>query len=494
MDEQTSERSIHLSDYYWVLSKHKGLIITALFITVTLTAVFTFLMKPVFKATTVMVIDNEQSTSPLTGERVGFESYVSQALTFKTHFKLITSRPVLEKVSQNLKLEQVDREEGLEVGPLQALIQQAKANVKLLLKRDQTEAPLSPEDKQAQLLEKLLNKITISEVRDTRLLRISIEDHDPVTARDIANELGQVYIGFNTANRLEASQNTLRWMSGELYEMKKNLEDAEEKFIAYKEKAQLFSIGGKLDLITQKIEETNDAYLKARNRRLELEAKLGQLRKLLKTRGSGHARSLVDNPLISTLNQQLLEAEVELIRLKKIYKTKHPKIVQLNSKVNQTRRKLNGELNKEVENLKAERAVLYTKENVLKNTIAEFEGDAMQTNSKALKYNILKRNVETNQNLYDTLLSKVKESNIEGNRDVSNLRIVEKASTPLNPVKPKKKLNVLLSAIFGLMTGIGLAFFWEYLDRSLRTEDDVQRFLDIPVLSVVPIADPPPKK
>jgi len=119
----------------------------------------------------------------------------------------------------------------------------------------------------------------------------------------------------------------------------------------------------------------------------------------------------------------------------------------------------------------------------------DFEKEGIDTNRKALKYTILKRNVEMNQNLYDTLLARVKETDITGNIDVSNIRVTEKATLPRVPVSPNKKRNVILGIIFGLMIGVGLGFLKEYLDQTLHTEDDIQKYLDLPVLSVIPVAD-----
>jgi succinoglycan biosynthesis transport protein ExoP len=149
----------------------------------------------------------------------------------------------------------------------------------------------------------------------------------------------------------------------------------------------------------------------------------------------------------------------------------------------------NEELKREIENLKAERLVLLSREKVLQKTIADFENEGLEASKKELKYTILERNLETNQNLYETLLSKIKESNITGNVSVSNIRITEEAVISHAPVKPNKKLNLILSIIFGLMTGVGIAFLWEYMDRSLRTEEDVRRYLDLPVLSIIPVAE-----
>ncbi|MFH1479989.1 MAG: GumC family protein [Pseudomonadota bacterium] len=485
---ESYEASPHLQEYYHILTKHRWIIIISLILMVTLTLLYTFQMKPVYQATVTMVIEKEQSKSPLTGERMDFEGYASEALTFNTHFKLITSRPVLERVITELKLDQIDSQEGIEVSAWRELLSQFKENLRLLLGRE--EKILSPEEKLTQFTETLRKKVDIEQVRDTRLLRLNLEDHDPVMAMKIANSLAKSYIEFNIDNRLKSSKNTLSWMTDQLYQMKKKLEDSEEGFLAYKEREKLFSVVGKQQVISQKIQEFNDAYIKARNRRLELDAKLAELRRSLQSKGDIlHARSLINNPLLDSLYTQLLDSEVELTRLSKVYKQMHPKLIQIQTKIDNTEQKFKEEIKKELENLVSERTVLLARENVLQKTLADFEDDGLQTNRKELQYTILDRNVQTNQKLYDTLLSRVQESNIMGNVDISNIRVAEAAVLPPGPIKPKKRLNAVLSVIFGLMTGLGLAFLLEYIDRSLRTEEDIQRYLGLPVLSVIPKAE-----
>lgn len=485
MNHTEKEQSVHLTEYYYILTKHKSLIIASFVITVALTLLFTLLMKPVYMATATIVIEKQQSASPLTGERLDYESYVSQSLTFNTHFKLITSRSVLEQVIKNLKL---DREAELEVSPLKKFLSQFKKNIRLLLGRK--EKLLTPREKLSKLIKKLQAKIDIEEVRDTRLLRVNAEDHDPAMARDIANVLAKAYIDFDINNRMRSSQNTLGWLTDHLYEMKKELEDAEEEFLAYKQRETLISVEESQKIIAQKITEFNDAYIQTRNRRLELDAKLEQLEVISKSgKDIPNLRSLIANEFINNLYSQLMNAELELSHLVKVYKSKHNKVVQARTRIDNTRKKLHQEMRKELDNLKAERTVLLAKERILQKTMADFKKEAMKINRKELNFNILKRNVEMNQNLYDTLLSRLKEADITGNIDVSNIRIATKAVSPMFPVRPNKKLNLILSVIFGLMIGIGCSFLWEYLDRSLRTEEDVQRYLGLPVLSVIPLAD-----
>ncbi len=493
-DLNFQEQEIHLSDYFDVLYKRKRLILLFFLLTVAATAYATFNATPIYQSTATLIIDKEESVSPITGERTEFESYVSQALTFQTHFKLITSNPVLQQVVDTLALDALD-DESLEINAVKKFVRQLKENVKTLISQLGSEkAPLfsldDPEiNRENQLLKDLREKVEIKEVRDTRLLNISVKDKAPQMAADIANTLGKKYIEFNLSNRMESSKDNLAWLNNELYNIKMRLEEDERKFYEYKQESRLFSMEGKQKVMDQKIAEFNNQYLSARNRRLELDTRIGELERHLKKGGLAHVRSLISNSVIDDIYNKVLQLEIEHGRLSKVFRSKHPKILQITSDLEKNRKKLAMELKKEVTNLKSERKLLHSREKVLEKTIEEFEQDALQTSGQELQYSILQRNLNTSQNLYDALLSRVKESDILTTSDTSNIRMVEKALIPSDPVSPKKKRNLLLGIILGLFGGAGMAFFFEYLDQSLRTEEDILNALDIPVLAVVPEAD-----
>ncbi|ACL02134.1 GumC family protein [Desulfatibacillum aliphaticivorans] len=490
---QQQEIAPHLADYYHVILKHKWTTFFVLIAVVILTALFTIYTEPVYQSTATLVIEQEQTASPLTGERMDFESFASQTLTFNTHFKLIKSRPVLEKVIKKLKLDRPEYSKDMEISPIRQILAQVKNNIKLLLSKE--EPPKTPDEVLLELTEALKMKISIEQVRDTRLLKISVEDRDPKQARDIANTLAESYIEFNTANRMAASRNTLAWIADQSYAMKQNLEAAEQDFVEYKQNHLLFSVEGKIDLITQKIEEFNSAYLETRNKRQELDAKLNKLREMLQSGNSGvEVRSLIDSPIISTLYSKLLSLDTELSTLSQTYKSKHPKIVQAKSALEETKLKFRDEIKKELTSMEAERSVLIAKENALQKNISDFEKDALETSKKELEYGILRRNVDTNQKLYDTLLEKLKEADVVEDVDTSNIRVAEPAFSAVNPIRPKKRLNMMLSVVLGLMAGLGLSFLQEYLDQTFRTEDEVLRYLEVPVLTVVPVGDPKKSK
>ena len=490
--EEDSGLDIH--EYYRVVVKHKLLIIVSVLLCVLVVGWKTYTMDPVFRATALIAIDSSSMKSPLTGT-APYESWFEQTSKFNTHARLLTSKEVLEKVVDTLGLLDAPTKQVEEKSQFWEFMKQLKdsirikENIKVLLGRNK--APNKPQSKMDMAVQKVAGKIETNQLPDTILYEISAEDEDPLMARDLANSLAEAYIEFNIDNHIDYSRNSFQWMNDQFYEVKKKLEDSERDFINYKEQEKLFSVEGRQDEILHKIREMNDTYLQVRNKRLELEANYKELNGLtaLEKDDILRIRSLLNNPLINSLYSQLIEAEMEQTKLSKVYKAKHPKMVQASSQRDNIQKKMREEIDKELANIESNIAALTANENVLQQTINDYENDALETNRKQLQYTILQRNVETNQKLHDTLLTKLKEADITDTMVISNIRVAEKANKPLSPFKPNKKRNLLLSIIVGLLLGVGLAFFREYIDRTIHTEEDVQRVLGMNVLSVIPKAE-----
>jgi uncharacterized protein involved in exopolysaccharide biosynthesis len=476
-------RQIDITEYYHLAIKHKWLIITCAAVGITIALWHNFQAKPVFQAVATLAMNNSQTKSPLTGEALGYD-VISQTLAFQTHARLITSRPVLERVVRNLKLE-LRHPEQADPGIFHQLI----FNIELLFGY-KPEPPSEKKPDVASLANNLRGKINTAEIRDTLLMTVSANDYDPVMAQEIANATARAYIQYDISSRQKSSQNSTTWMSDQLFDVKKKLDDAEQEFLAYKQNEKLFSMKGRQEQISKNIDEFNSAYIQAKNKRLELDTKLQELQRTTGPNGNvKDVRSLVDNPIINDLYRQRMDAEVELSKLSSIYKPKHPKIVQITTQIDKINKKLKEELNKEVSSLNTEKAMMGVKEKSIQNTVSGFEEDALNTNKKALKYSILERNVETYRQMYDTLLSRLKQTNITNTAETSDLRIAEEASLPTGPISPRKQRNIVFGAVLGLIAGCGITYLRDYFDRSIRTEEDVQKYFGLPVLSVVPIVE-----
>jgi polysaccharide biosynthesis transport protein len=492
--EKTEE--VHLSDYWRVVKKRRNQVLTVLFLVVTATLVVSFLATPVYKASARLAIERESSASPVTGQRTEFTDVQSHMLTFNTHFQLIKSKPVLTELLQRLKQEsgvvEAIQGGGSLLGQIRealvAIPAQMLTNTRRLL--GMAEKELSPAELLEQQLEELQKKITISEITGTRLLAIDVEDNDPQMASRIANLLAAQYVEFDLASRLASDNQNLEWLNREVYALKKRLEDDEQKFFEYKQLHGVFSLTGKQKVIDQRITELNNEYLDTRNKRQELDAKLIEIEKQIGSATDfAHVRSILDNPSINDIYSSLTNLQLEQNRLAKVFGPKHPRMVQVASEISKVHSKLRSELSKEVENLRVQRTVLLNREKQMEGNINELEQDALDTSGKELTYTILQRNMDTSQQLYDTLVAKIKESGVASGGAVSTIRIVESATAPIYPFKPNKKRNLILGLILGLFSGVGLAFFLEYLDQTIRSEEDVQRLLGLPVLAVVPIAE-----
>ena len=486
---EIEEPEIDLRHYYLVLLKHKFLIITCLVLFTAVTVYYTMRMEPIYQSTTTLLFDTNKTRSPLTGEYNDYENFSTQYLTFNTHSKLITYRPVLERVVRELRLDQPENRARLSPGPVRAFIASVKQNIRKLLSLDRRE--LTPEERQEQIIDGLRSMIEVKEIEDTRLLQIFVEDTDPVLTRDIANTLARAYIQFNITNTMQASQNSFQTMQDQSYEMKKKLEDTEREFLEFKQAEQLFSISGKQDAISQKISEFNAMAVRNRSELQDLTARLNELEAL--TSGQNlevvRIRSLLNNPVIDRLNEQLIEAEIELSKLRKVYRDIHPKVVKVLGTIEDTRKEIKNQVDTELANMKNQQSLLLAKEKDLQKNIADLEEESLKLGRKEMRYAILQRNVDTNKTIYDTLMEKLSESDITEEFSTEPIRIVEIAQVPLAPIKPNKKRNILLGVILGLLCGSGLAFLLEYLDQTIHTEEDVQKYYDLPVLTVVPIAD-----
>lgn len=489
-EEDKELREVNLVDYYYLLRRRSWIVFSSLFLAVLLTMVFTFTMKPVYRATARIIIDKETSRSPLTGEQLDSGDYMSQQLTFHTHFKIITSRPVMEKVLTEVKLPSESFEPGLISHSIATVKTNLKHAIHAIFPAPEEDHPSTEEESLTKEVEALTGKIQIEEVRNTRLLNISVQDHDPQIAKDLANAIGETYIFYDSSTRLESSRKIMDWLSNQLYAIKKKVEDSEREFLAFKERENIFSLEGSHKISTQNIEEMNSDYIKARSQRLEIEAKIQALKKFIETGNREDIRNIptfIKNELLESLFAELLNTEVEYQKISSVYRHKHPEMVKVTSKISELRSKIRQQIQKAMDNAEAERAVLLARENASLQATRDYKSQAIGTNQKELQYAILEREVDTNKQLYDTLLAKIKQTNVTDEITKSNLRLVEPATIPIQPIKPKKALNLTLSVVLGLFTGVGLAFFLEYLDQTIHNKEEAERYLDLPVLSEIPI-------
>lgn len=450
MRSGTVAESIHFREYLRVVRKHVKLIVACLLVALTAGAATTYLQRPVYRATTRALIERDGS------RMVSFQETTLEhdsATFLQTEVQVIRSRPVIERVI---------------------------TTTGLMSRRPELASVPDP-------IQTFSEAITVEAVKNTRLIEISVEDHDPNLAAELVNKLAAAYVDLNLELRLAAARATMTWLTSQVSDLKAKMNESEQTLQKYHEQAGLIAVDEKQSLAVRNLAEANHSYLDAKARRLEMETRLGELRK-----ANRHPEALestpvvINNPLIQRLKGQLVEMEVQRSRQLKTLTSRHPEALELQSQVDEIRTKIKEEVSRIVLSIESEYSALKARENALLAAVNQYRDEAQRFSQKEIQSGILKRDAGSNQQLYETLLKRLNESGLSQGLDLKSVRVVEPAIVPVKPIKPRKTIIIGLAAVAGLGLGMFLAFFAEYMDDTLRTPEKAEQALGVPVLALIP--------
>ncbi len=439
-----SAREVHLRDYLMVLARYKWLIIAIIVVSLASTIFYQRRQMPIYQARATIVIE------PRRPQEVVFpQSVQAISLDLETQIEIIRTTPVLASVVEQLQLTTAPEE--------------------------------TPEFLKAV---KLLKKnIEIGFVRNTMMVTIAARHSIPEKAQAIANTVAQAYIDQDRLSRLQAGRDAVRWLSSQLAELKTKLNTAEEAFQRFKESEGIISLDDKRSEELEEISRLNASYLSARSNRIEIEAIISKLESGNHIPGEesvdlGIPIALLDSPTLQKLGAELSGLQTELADKRRLFKDTYPGVKELKERIRLTEQKILTELKRQWDFLKAQ------EDSFLAIQEARHK-EALKLGRKDLEYLALEREVNTNREMYNTLLTKVGELSLAGEADLNNIRIVEPAELPLFPVG-NRMLTIILGGFLGLFLSVGFAFFLTYLENTVRIPDDVEQYLGLPVLGIVP--------
>ena len=236
------------------------------------------------------------------------------------------------------------------------------------------------------------------------------------------------------------------------------------------------------DLTTQQLTMLSDALLKARHERIAKQSLVAGTT----TRDVETLPAVLQSPLISQLKQQLGEIEAEHKKLAQVFKPDYPRMQQLTQKVAESRRLLRMEIERAIQALHAEYEAAARNERELEAALAQQRRLARGLSESMAQYNLLRREVDTNRDLYSALLARLRETQISAALFTSNISVVDRAEVPPVPSRPRRSQSLFVACVLGLMSGIGLAFLLEYLDTNIKDAREVESVLRVPILGMVP--------
>ncbi len=469
-EREPRETEIHLKDYLRVVFKRRWTVLAVFVAVVTTVAIVTFRQRPLYQAAAQLLIEKENPN--ILSIKEVMELDASNADYYQTQYRILQSRSLAQAVIARL---------GLAAHPEFAAARPAGA------------AAADPGAAGA-LVDAFLARITIEPLRTTRLVNVRARSYDARLAAQVANTLAELYIEQNLRQKVDTTQQAGTWLSEQSAEARKKLEASEQALQRFNEANNVISLEERQSLVVQKLEELNSEITRARTGRIELETRAQQLQSMRKA-GSGlegleSMPQVIASPLIQTMKTDLAKLEAELADASKVYTPKHPKIVGLNTQVPALRRRIADEVNRIAQSVRNEYEVALKREQSLTAALEEQKRQVQQMNQLAITNGALKREVENNRRIFDVLMSREKETGLVGGLRTNNIRIVDRAEVPREPVSPRKARNLALGLIGGLIGGLGLAFFLEYLDDSIKDPDDLERYLQVPFLGPVPILQP----
>jgi capsular exopolysaccharide synthesis family protein len=332
--------------------------------------------------------------------------------------------------------------------------------------------------------------LSVDPVKETRALRISFTHTDPEMAADLANSVAQDFLNRNFENKTEKFTNAARWLEESTNRLKAQVQRSEEALARYTREHGIFATDKEGTLTSAKLQSLHDQVLRTSTDRmlkqsLYDEVKQGRVEKLPEAYGDLLFKS---SPKIADLQKQLSDLETQAAELRVKYGPENPRLIEANEKIGAIRGQINDSRKSLEEKLKNEYERAVRDEGMLRAALNQAKGEAVQQNQDAIQFNILKQDVDTNKTLYQDFLQKANQANAQRAEQQNNLRVIEPAQVPSLPVGPRRFFTIMLGLLLSTGAGVGLAFFLDYLDNTIKTVADVGRYAQLPALSVIPAA------
>jgi succinoglycan biosynthesis transport protein ExoP len=455
-------REPHLLDYIIILRKHQWLILTFLLTVVTVVTIASFKMKPVYLAAARVEVDKESQNMMPFPDSNSYDEFMDMENYLETQTKILQSETLALQTIKSLDLTRYPEFGG---GPSATAWSHS-----------------GPAPQRPAILGAFLGRLTVKRVPNSRLIEVTFEAQDPQLAAQIVNTHLQNFVEQNFRSKYDATMQASNWLSSELEELRIKVEKSENARIAYQRANQTWQIDEKQDIATSKLADLSKAVTEAQTDVAQKEALYrmavsGNVDALPAAHGSEVLTELLKRK--SDIDQQYAEALSQ-------YGPNFPKVLRIAAQQKEVDDNLTRARKTLIESVQQEFNTARSHVELLQETLDKQRAEANDQAEKLIQYHILQHDAESNRLLYDGLLQKLKEATITVGLRSSNIRVVDPALAPGGPSRPQKARNILLAFLIGLVGGVGLALFREYLDNTVKSPDDIEALTGLPSLAVVP--------
>lgn len=444
------EESVNLRQYWHVILERRWLVLTTFVSVFILCLIYLYKAPRIYEATTRLQIDRESEGLLYIKDAFAAESRELDYL--QTQYKNLTSRMLINSVIAKLNLTNDDRYMGAQ---------------------DFGKAVASD--------------ITVAPIRLSRLVDIKVEHTVPKQAAAIANELVTKFIENNLDQKRLQSVNMVTWLRTEASTQKTNVAAADKALQLYMVKFNNVSVQENQNIVLQALKAAQEELIRCQSRAVIAESVDQEVQSLIKN-GTPitNLPQVNSDTLIKELKGKLALKESELASLLKRYKDKWPTVMQTRADIESLKNSIAASAGNIVSGIAAEAKLTQAQFVVMEKMTEQLKGEQLKLGGLRIDFDALNREADLKKTLESNILKTLQEMELQSNTKINNMRIVDPAMVPVKPVKPRFTLTLLMGVMGGLAAGCGLAFFVNYLDDSIKTQEDVELYLRLPFLGYVP--------
>ncbi len=462
------------------------------------TIVATYTTTPIFTAASQVLIERNRGKSALESNYYYYEpDFLS------TQSEIIRSENVALKVVKQLQLATKYRgyffkestERFVLVSIIKEKIRDLKESISSLVSGPQKEndlassqASISFEPKSdAEIIADIIRGgLAVVPVKDTKIVTISYRDKDPAIAKLVADAVVKAYMNEMLDIKLSTSNYSLKWMTEKAAEERDKLERSERNLQTFMRANDLVTVENRLTVLPQKLSKFGSQLSSAETEKKELHDLLNQIRAAGNNTEKLEKISLfASDTVLQNIRERLYKADQNIQELSKKYGRKHPVMIRAKDELRILKQERKFEIDRVVSTIANSYELAGSKEKNMDDLLQKTKSEMLNLNEKFMQYSIMKRDVDSNRVLYDTLQASIKKQGVTEQSQSVNIWVIKKAGLPVVPSKPNKKRNMMLGLILGLFSGIGLAFFIEYLDNTLKNAQQVEERFGLTVLGSI---------
>jgi capsular exopolysaccharide synthesis family protein len=455
-EPEPEDQAVPLSNYLWILRRHKWRIIAFVAVSVVSTVVVSSRLTPIYESTAIIDVDRQMPAGVI-GQDAARLAPNDADQFLATQVKIIQSDSVLRPVAERYKLPVAEAE------PL-------PGESSLPTTRAQN-APVK------------LNNLKVTRPPNTYLLLLSYRSPDPELAANVANAVANSYILHTYNIRFNAAAGLSAFMEKQMEELKAKMERSSAALAVFEKDLSVINPEEKTSILSSRLLQLNTEFTNAQADRVRKQAAFNSV----KSGSLDAALASTQGEQLRHLSDRLDEAREKFANIKAQYGANHPEYKKANSQLTELERQLDSLKASIDQRVSLDYQEAVNRESMLKTAVADTKAEFDQLNARSFQYKSLKQEADTDKGLYEELVRKIKEAGINSSFQNSSIRLADSARPALKPVFPDLRLNAILAFLFSTLLAVGVAIMADTIDNTVRDPEQIQKGLKTEVLGSLPV-------